>query len=128
MVWMSSSASRAAMRLPTPQRAFVGRSAITSRQFAAVKRNIPSAAPAPGASDDLPADFAKPVASFAVSLLSPMPIEQVRSNSAMAARISRARASGSSVSAARNASSQPHTSTCPGKLRRTSMTSSEASS
>ncbi|SLH22020.1 Uncharacterised protein [Mycobacteroides abscessus subsp. abscessus] len=129
-VSMPRPASRAAMRLPMPHSAAVGRWPMTSVQFAAVSRKVPVAAPgsSTGAAEDLPADLAKPVASLAVSLLSPIPIAQPRSSSAIAPRISRASSSGSSVSAARNASSQPHTSTVPGNVRSTAITSSEASS
>jgi hypothetical protein len=109
-----------AVFVPMPHSAWVGRSNITSAQFSAVRRYTPS--PAPG--------LANSVASLARNMLSPTPIEQCsRVRSRTSARMICARASGSSVSAPTNASSQPITSTTtPGRVRNVAMTSSEASS
>ena len=58
-----SSANLRAVRRPMPHKASVGLWAITSYQFSAVSRYTP-------------AGFAKPVANFARSLLSPIPIDE----------------------------------------------------
>jgi hypothetical protein len=76
-----------------------------------------------------PPGLPKRAATFAVCLLSPMPIAQVRPVRAATAACSvRASASGSSVSAPTNASSQPHTSTGIPNDRSTAITSAEAAS
>ena len=82
-----------------PHSASVGRAPRTSNQLSPVSRKIPAGLP-------------KPVASLAWSRLRPMPTEESSWAAArMAAWIVRATASGSSESTARNASSQPITST-----------------
>jgi len=73
--------------------------------------------------------LAKPVASFARCLLSPTPTEQISPvASPTAICTSRASASGSSVSAPTNASSQPHTSTSTGNPRSVAITCADADS
>ncbi len=75
----------------------------------------------------MPAGLANPVACFAWSLFPPMPMEQARPvRASTAAWMSAARRAGTSVSAARKASSQPSTSTTTGKVRSVAMTCSDA--
>ena len=90
-----AAASFLAVLAPMPHSASVGRSAMTAIQLSSVSRYIP-------------AGLAKPVASFARCLLSPMPTEQDSPVAAVTARrTAAANPSGSSVRAPRNASSQP---------------------
>ena len=92
-------ASRSPILGPTPHRAVVGRSPITSNQLSRVSRKVPRGLP-------------KSVAILARTMVSPMPTEQCRPVAAStSAWTSRAVASGSSVSTPTNASSQPSTST-----------------
>jgi len=101
---------------PIPHNASVGRSAITSTQLSAVSRNIPRGLP-------------NPVAIFARSRLSPIPIEQCRPVAPSTAACTRAAiTSGSGVCTPMNASSQPMTWTTASNVRRVSITSAEAAS
>ena len=99
-----------------PQIASTGLSPITSSQRSPLSRAIP-------------AGLANPVAVFACNRVFPMPIEADSPVAASTARRSSpASASGSSVRAARNASSQPHTSTTTGNARNVAITCAEAAS
>ena len=113
---MPSAASRLAVFAPIPHSASVGFSPSTGYQDASVSRKTPAGLP-------------KPVASLACSVFWPMPTLQ---SSWVAARtrrwICRAIASGSSVSTARKASSQPSTSTTASTSCSVAMTRSEAAS
>ena len=113
---MPSPASLAAVLRPMPHSASVGSPPSTSNHEPCVSRNIPAGLP-------------YPVASLAWSLFSPMPTVQ---SSWLAARtcswIRRATSSGSSVSTARNASSQPIASTTASNSRRAAMTVADTAS
>jgi hypothetical protein len=99
-----------------PQSASVGRSAITATQLSRV-------------SSYTPAGFANPVASFARSVLSPIPTEQDSDVRASTSRwISRASAHGSCVDTPRNASSQPSTWTTASNERSVAITTADAAS
>ena len=113
---MPSSASFLAVLRPIPHSASVGRSPICSNQVSVVIVKTPRGLP-------------KSVAILACSLLSPMPIEQCRPvRSRTAARTCWANATGSSVVTARNASSQPSTSTGTSKDLSASITCTDAAS
>ena len=105
------------MREPTPHRALVGRSPITSNHVSPVSRKVPRGLP-------------NSVAILARTLVSPMPTVQCRSVAvSTSAWTRRATASGSSVSTPTKASSQPSTSTtAPGIARRVSMTTADTAS
>ncbi len=76
-----------------------------------------------------PAGLPYPVAILACSLFSPIPTEQSRLVAARTlAWISRASRCGSASPAARNASSQPITSTTASKLRSVSITTADTAS
>ena len=99
-----------------PHTSVTGRSPIVGSHVAHVRRATP-----PG--------LANPVAVFACSLVSPIPTAHVSPVSAWTRCCTdRASASGSSVTAPRKASSQPHTSTTTGNDRSVAMTRAEAAS
>src|SRR5262245_54761244 len=98
-----------------PHSAVVGRSPITANQLNLVSWYTP-------------AGLAKPVASLARSLLSPMPTEHdSRVDDSTAACTDRANSNGSSTDAPRNASSQPRTSTTTSNDLSTAITPADAS-
>ena len=113
---MPRPASFFAVLAPMPHSASVGRPPRTSNQLANVSRNTPAGLP-------------NPVAILACSLFSPIPTVQSSSVAERTRAASdQAKASGSSVSTPRNASSQPSTSTTAPVDRSTAITVSETSS
>ena len=99
-----------------PHKAVVGRSPIVANQLCRVSRNVPAGLP-------------NSVAILARNVLSPMPtVHDSPVRSATACWTSCASASGSSVTAPRNASSHPMTSTTTANDRSTVITSSDAAS
>ena len=113
---MPSPASFRAVLAPIPHSASVGRPPRTSNQVSWVSRNTPAGLP-------------KPVASLAWSLFCPIPtVASSWVSARIRAAICRANPSGSLVSTATNASSQPITSVTAPKLRSAAMTVAEAAS
>ena len=104
------------MRPPMPHNAVTGRWPIVSIHVRRVRRATP-----PG--------LANPVAVFACSFVSPMPMAHDRPvSSSTRALIAAASASGSSTEVPTNASSHPHTSTITGNERSVAITRSDAAS